>query len=59
MFMKEKQPAFHFPQILMALIILATPNVSLIGILPDFIGYLLLARAITDAADAFPFVRRV
>lgn len=53
--MKQKKPSFHFPMLLVALPFLATPNISLIDLLPDFIGYLLLARALSYAADAFPY----
>ena len=54
-FMNLKKPSFHFPMLLVALLFLATPNISLIDLLPDFIGYLLLARALSYAADAFPY----
>ena len=55
MFMKQKKPSFYFPKILVALVFLLTPSISLIDPLPDFIGYLLLAHALSYAADAFPY----
>ena len=53
--MKQKKPSFYFPKILVALVFLLTPSISLIDPLPDFIGYLLLAHALSYAADAFPY----
>jgi len=53
--MKQKLPSFRFPLVMVAIIFLATPNISLVGILPDFIGYLLLTCSLSYAADAFPY----
>lgn len=41
--------------IVFAFIMLFNPNIQLIDILPDFIGYFILAKAIERAADAAPY----
>ena len=38
-----------------ALVFLFNPNVNMIDILPDFIGYFILARIFIDAADCAPY----
>ena len=53
--MKQKKPSFHFTMVTVALIFLATPNINLIDLIPDFIGYLLLMYSLSFAADAFPY----
>ncbi len=48
--MKSKKP-INFGAIGIAMIFLFNPNVNIIDVLPDFIGYILLCVAITSLAD--------
>lgn len=41
--------------IVFALVMLFNPNIQLIDIFPDFIGYFILSKAIQKAADAAPY----
>ena len=49
-----KQKCLYIGQALAALIFLFNPPISVVDILPDFIGYLLLMSAIRNAAEVFP-----
>ena len=49
-----KQKCFFWGRLLLALVFLFNPPLSLIDILPDFVGYLLLMSAIRNASAAFP-----
>lgn len=41
--------------IIFALILIINPNVNIVDILPDFVGYIILIRAISDAALTTPY----
>lgn len=41
--------------IIFALILIINPNINIIDILPDFVGYIILIRAISDAALTTPY----
>ncbi len=47
--------AVRFGWIVFAFVMLFNPNIHLIDVLPDFIGYFILAKAIERAADAAPY----
>ncbi len=49
-----KQKCFFWGRLLLALVFLFNPPLSLIDVLPDFVGYLLLMSAIRNAAAVFP-----
>ena len=49
-----KQKCFFWGRLLLALLFLFNPPISLIDILPDFVGYLLLMSAIKNASAVFP-----
>ncbi len=44
------------PKILLALFLIVIPNVNIVDLLPDFIGYIILYRAISGAALAVPYM---
>ncbi len=50
-----KDKAFPRGLLLLALIMLFNPNINIIDILPDFIGYLIISRLIIHAARRVPF----
>ncbi len=45
----------HYTAILFSLVLLCNPNFHTVDILPDFIGYFLMASAIGHAADIAPY----
>ena len=51
--MKNSKPSFRFAYMIVGALFLATPNINLFDLLPDFIGYFLIAHALTYPADAF------
>lgn len=48
------KPHFHFGLMIAGMIFLCNPNINLLDILPDFIGYLLLAFSLAETAEVFP-----
>lgn len=46
----------HYFSITVAVIFLLNPNFNMIDILPDFVAYLLLAKALSGAAEAIPYM---
>lgn len=48
------KPTFRFGMMIAGMIFLCNPNINLLDPLPDFIGYLLLAFSLSDAAEALP-----
>jgi len=50
----QGKPTFHFGLMIAGMIFLCNPNINLLDILPDFIGYLLLAFSLAEAAETFP-----
>ena len=55
--MKNSKPSFRFAYMIVGALFLATPNINLFDLLPDFIGYFLIAHALTYPADAFSYFK--
>ncbi len=53
--MEQTKKRHTAPLIIFALICLCNPNVNLFDLLPDFIGYFILAKVFCRAADAVPY----
>ena len=53
--MTERKTKSFYTHILLALVFLLNPNFNMIDILPDFVGYFLLARAIGSASELLPY----
>ncbi len=55
--MKRGNKKSKYPLIVFSLILLCSPNISIIDILPDFIAYFILANAFLEASDRAPFFK--
>ncbi len=53
--MTERKNKSYYLSITVALIFLLNPNFNMIDILPDFVGYFLLARAIGGLSELLPY----
>ena len=50
----SENPHFHYGLMIAGMIFLCNPSINLLDILPDFIGYLLLAFSLAETAEVFP-----
>ncbi len=54
--MQQKEKRLHTGLIIFALFMLFNPNINVIDLLPDFIGYWIIARVLAYAARRVPFL---
>ncbi|MBQ9085122.1 MAG: hypothetical protein IJY24_05640, partial [Clostridia bacterium] len=57
--MKELFTKKHYTAVIVSLVFICNPNFHTVDILPDFIGYLMMALAIGHAADIAPYFQEM
>ena len=51
----SKKEKYRYGSIIFALAMIINPNINVVDLLPDFIGYIIIARAISDACLSTPY----